>query len=347
MKLNFLPSSESDRRYLSDHLDEFLKSAEFFNKEISAVQLSAAQPVYHLELAQLYSHLPLQQAKTDVRRYLLACRDEVVASVDLTGDETDELKILSVDFGPKVEGIVAAISLAESISNQSDAQARILDVPALAISFLWLHGTSDAFVKAFEIGEQFLKDKVYDEKDFLRILLPMTEEIKSSEPSLGGEFEDFEWISVREIAEKLGLSRPTMLSVLPKNLDEAHSWDTLQFDYEFDTVRLIWASVGLEETPLVPDVAHSLVQARSYVWTSPPMFFSNELLRSSPATMSKALTALSDVLKTRYRHDETQQCEIKVIVEDKKLLTRQFRYRGAVSTVNDWIQFVTMAAEQL
>jgi hypothetical protein len=110
------------------------------------VETAAPHPVYTAGLDDLAAGKLLDAARPDGWRYLLVRGDEAVATATVgVPDAGGAPGISHITQGPFVEATLEALHRAEALDEVrgGDFELRLLDVPALYLRALWLHGPRD------------------------------------------------------------------------------------------------------------------------------------------------------------------------------------------------------------
>ncbi len=112
----------------------------------AAVNIAEPLPVYRLALDDIEGPDMLAKAKPVGWRYLLEEPGQV-AYADLTDGSGGNQAFASLSRNRNAERLNEAAHLAEKVAaNLPDVEARILDVPALHLSAVWLSGSVSAFI---------------------------------------------------------------------------------------------------------------------------------------------------------------------------------------------------------
>ncbi|ACL55711.1 hypothetical protein [Methylobacterium nodulans] len=137
----------------------------------AAINLAEPIPLYRLGLNQIDATGGLTQAQHVGWRYLLetAGGDTAVADVGEVGG--GETRFASLARGENARRLIEAATLAESVAQQKpeEYEVRILDVPALHVSAIWLAGENNIFIPYLDM-KRLRGAKVDVADDFLNTL---------------------------------------------------------------------------------------------------------------------------------------------------------------------------------
>lgn len=106
-------------------------------------ETAAPHPVYAAGLEELAEGRLLETARENGWRYLLIRGDQAVATATVdTGPGSAEMRFSHVTQGPFVEATLEGLRRAEALDEvaSGDYELRLLDVPAMYLRALWLHG---------------------------------------------------------------------------------------------------------------------------------------------------------------------------------------------------------------
>lgn len=107
------------------------------------METAAPHPVYVAGLEDLAQGRLLETARENGWRYLLIRGDQAVATATVgTGEGGAGMEFSHVTQGPFVEATVEGLRRAEALDEvaSGDYELRLLDVPAMYLRALWLHG---------------------------------------------------------------------------------------------------------------------------------------------------------------------------------------------------------------
>ena len=142
-----------------------------------------------------------------------------------------------------------------------------------------------------------------------------------------------EYINVAAKVTELGLSAPTGIALLPRNLAEVTSASDLVHAGTAATVRKLWREVGITETRLEPAGSKfSVAEEKALTWIGPAIFVTLSYLSENPNVLSVALGVISNYLTDFFRGAAGRpQAELKIIAETSAARTyRLFEYKGDV-----------------
>jgi hypothetical protein len=143
-------------------------------------------PVFHVGLSDLARDDVLASAQPTGWRFLLRQGDEVVASAEtVTGRDGSEQFSL-INSGPYVGATVSALERAAGLPETRDRsyEPRLLQVPALHVTALWLHSErdSDLVVPLAPAPTGIETNRAYDANEFVRTLAERAAQIPELEP---------------------------------------------------------------------------------------------------------------------------------------------------------------------
>jgi hypothetical protein len=137
----------------------------------AAISLSAPLPVYRLGLDEIEAQASLSRAEHVGWRYLIEGSGQGAAFADVNETEGDP-RFASFSQNENADRLIAAANLAQEVAQglPETYEARILDVPALYTSAIWLSGAEDIFIpyvdmrrlrgKAVQVEPTFLSNLV-------------------------------------------------------------------------------------------------------------------------------------------------------------------------------------------
>lgn len=136
------------------------------------INLSKPLPVYTLHLDQLHGRESLQHAKLATWRYLI---DDGAAYADVR-HAGEDAKFASLSRNPNAKRLAEAAHLAEAIAKDlpDEVEARILEVPALYVSAIWLTGTKPMFIPYIDARAR-QDEPVRAEPDLLDVLVRLAD----------------------------------------------------------------------------------------------------------------------------------------------------------------------------
>lgn len=120
-------------------------STRFNDNTLRSIEPAYALPLYHFALNNLINNENFFRALQTGWRYLLRYKDRIAATADVIIDSDNQLIFAQVNEGPLVESIVYAIKAAmtNGAVRMNEYEARLLVVPALYTTVLWLAGQAE------------------------------------------------------------------------------------------------------------------------------------------------------------------------------------------------------------
>ena len=158
-----------DLRGTKAPMDELLGGAE--------INLSEPLPIFALNLDDVIGPGSLEKATRVGWRYLLAGADDgQVGFADVKETAGGASKFTGLARNRNADRLMQAVHLAQRVAKElpGDCEARILDVPALNISAVWLAGPQPTFIPYID-PERFTKDGIRVEPEFLKELVRSAE----------------------------------------------------------------------------------------------------------------------------------------------------------------------------
>lgn len=146
--------------------------------ESASAELTTAGPhqVYFVTLSDLAEGRLLSAAKLKGWRYLIFEQEQPVVAAELRTGET-ELSFSNVNRGPFVAGTVEGVTFAESLDvvHEEDFELRALEISAIYLVALWLHGKQDLLIPLRPAPEQLEPLTVYREEEVIERLRAVAE----------------------------------------------------------------------------------------------------------------------------------------------------------------------------
>jgi hypothetical protein len=156
------------------HLAQLVGRPEFRERALAranplGIALAAPHDVYVLGLDELAAGTRLADARLVAHRFLVLDDSAALASAEVAADDHGGFMVTE---GPYVEGTVRAIEGAEARTDATDAEVRLLRIPALYLVALWLHepdGEGDLLVpvdpapRPLEAGRYYSSDELLSE----------------------------------------------------------------------------------------------------------------------------------------------------------------------------------------
>ena len=154
----------------------------------ATINLSEPLPLYSLRLDDIGKHDMLSKAKLVGWRYLME-KPGGVAYADLIETPGGSPAFASLSPNRNAERLSQAAHLAETVaSGLSDCEARILDIPALHISTIWLACSEPKFIPYIDLEKlREPETKISVDEDFLVRLTKRAEQLRQhlSDPRRG------------------------------------------------------------------------------------------------------------------------------------------------------------------
>jgi hypothetical protein len=120
--------------------------------------------VYVLDLPDVLGDDPLAAARLTGWRYLLSEQQEVVSSAMTVLTDTGEHRFALFNSGPSVTGTVTALRTAADLPEVTaqDMRVRLLTVPALNLTSIWLHGEeADLLIPLAPVFQDLISGQPY------------------------------------------------------------------------------------------------------------------------------------------------------------------------------------------
>ena len=137
----------------------------------AALESAAPHPVFVVGLHTVAQGRLLTGARQLGWRYLLLQGENAVATITLQRDaETEEFVFSHLTRGPYVAATVEGIDVAEHRPEieEDDFELRLLDVPAVSLRTIWLHGeTADLLIPLAPAPAPIEAHRVYREEELL------------------------------------------------------------------------------------------------------------------------------------------------------------------------------------
>lgn len=129
--------------------------------------LAAPHQVFHLSLPDAVRDRPVEHARPGGWRFMVVNDSRALAAVRVRErDGASESYVFSeLNSGPFVDATVEALRRLEA-SRQDFRELRLLDLPALYLQALWLHGDDDRFMALPPAPSAFEPYRLYSEEEF-------------------------------------------------------------------------------------------------------------------------------------------------------------------------------------
>lgn len=132
----------------------------------------APHQVYVIGLNDLAGGAGIKSAKLAGWRTIVLQGKNPVAAVEFAGGGAAHENFRSVNQGPQVQSTASAVTMAESIPQvkMNDFEMRLLQIPAIYLGSLWLHGSNeDLFIPLDPAPGKFKAYTLYSETDFFKL----------------------------------------------------------------------------------------------------------------------------------------------------------------------------------
>jgi len=140
-----------------------------------------------------------------------------------------------------------------------------------------------------------------------------------------------DYCSVTSQADKLGLVKPDSFSFLPRNFDQATSFDDLLFDDSVVDLRILFRQSGFTETK-VEHAPNSIrrIQQNDITMVLPIIYFSYAYLSQNPNAIAVALGIISNYLTDFFKGvTSTPKAKLDIVIDQKgKTTTKRISYKG-------------------
>jgi hypothetical protein len=154
--------------------------------------------------------------------------------------------------------------------------------------------------------------------------------------SLGGAFTSSvkveEGFDVKKRAGELDCSIPNLITILPRNFANAKSKEELVYEDEAPTIRTLWRTNGIVETPLEKKGERiPYVVEESFEWVGPMIFIASQFITQNPSLVDTAISIISTYLLDWWFKglgDNQKKARLKVIVETKTGTYKEVDYEG-------------------
>jgi hypothetical protein len=140
-----------------------------------------------------------------------------------------------------------------------------------------------------------------------------------------------EGFDVKKRAQDLGCSVPNSIAVLPRNFADAKSKEELVHEDEAPTVRTLWRTGGIVETPIEKKgekIPYAVEE--SFDWVGPMIFVASQFITQDPALLDTAISIISTYLLDWFKGLAGYQknAKLKVIVETRSGAYKKVDYDG-------------------
>jgi hypothetical protein len=140
-----------------------------------------------------------------------------------------------------------------------------------------------------------------------------------------------EGFDVKKRAEELGCSIPNLITVLPRNFADAKSKEELVYEDETPTVRTLWRTNGVMETPIEKKgekIPYAVEE--SFDWVGPMIFVASQFITQNPSLLDTAISIILTYLADWFKGLPSNQkkAKLQVIVETKSGTYKKVGYEG-------------------
>ncbi len=174
------------RTFDSTHLARALAKA----PRAAQINLVTTLPVYNLGLSDIAAGLGLSSAIQTGWRSLVGADSGVYAISDVQTNATSGPVFAQVNTGPFVKGLDQALKVAHADTQlgANKYEVRVLVVPALYVTALWLVGSAGkSMILPVEPCPPYLKgNAVVPEAEFVSTILPVARELQAANEKLAG-----------------------------------------------------------------------------------------------------------------------------------------------------------------
>jgi hypothetical protein len=135
----------------------------------AVVTPTAPHQVYSIGLDQLAEGSGLKVAKMVGWRTIILQGRNPTAAVEFSGGGGNPKNFKSVNEGPYVQSTATALAIAENMAQVKDQEfePRLLQIPAIYLTSLWLHGSEqELFIPLDPAPSEFKPYAAYSEADF-------------------------------------------------------------------------------------------------------------------------------------------------------------------------------------
>ncbi|NBF05129.1 hypothetical protein GV819_22845 [Pseudomonas sp. Fl5BN2] len=153
----------------------------FASVRANSLSLSQGFRGYALGLQELSQGLALDQAKAGDWHYLVFAGGLSIADAQLT-EVAGKLEFSSLNHGALAASAVSALDFAQKTPRLQGKtyELRLLFVPALQVTAIWLHGSEEQLLIPVEpTPAQLAARRVYDEASLLALLAPLARQAKA------------------------------------------------------------------------------------------------------------------------------------------------------------------------
>ncbi|MCW2308734.1 hypothetical protein [Rhodobium gokarnense] len=143
--------------------------------------------VWHPDLRALAKGRPLSESRPGNWRHLVGDEGAMRAEAELAA-EGSEARVVAFHEGPAAgataNGLMRAAELGEV--DRGDYEARLLEVPGLHFTALWLHGDDDIFIPIGPNMTDLKNGEPHGEKEVLEVLARRAAEVLEAQDAMPG-----------------------------------------------------------------------------------------------------------------------------------------------------------------
>lgn len=178
MTIIYHNSLQDDTQVLSSELNKLFSTQELRTeilKETAPEDLTVTEPhqVFFIGLQDIADGKLLSSAVQTSWRYLLIDDQTAIGAVELGYIEgSNELQLLQINNGPFVKATIAGLNFAETLIEvqENDYEMRLLEIPALYVIALWLHGEKDIIIPLSDDNYELKSNTAYSEYEIIAAL---------------------------------------------------------------------------------------------------------------------------------------------------------------------------------
>ena len=141
-----------------------------------------------------------------------------------------------------------------------------------------------------------------------------------------------DYIDVKEKIGKLGLNRPVLLAILPRNFATAESREELVHEDTTPTIRVLWRQNGISETPIEKErEPFPIVLEESFEWVGPLILFTSTFITQNPQLVDLSFGVMANYLTDWFKgvRESEKTAKLDIIVEKENGTYKKIHYEGA------------------